>query len=240
VFKSYVLRWKDAFDTPVYGSRYGLNTSRWRSDTGTNWGPTYNAQYYGDLNDSYANCFWSGGNMVIEARKQTRGNSANTSARVTSVPRYSYGAVQVVAKLDALQSGVWPGIWLLGYPEASWPSCGELDMMEWFGDSSDSHGYSALHSNPTTKNNIDSGAPVTQYNIYWVEWRSNFIEFKVNGIRRAYYTPSTFGSGFSNFAAPQKLILNIALNTGQISWMPRVASSFVRARLYVSRVDWFY
>lgn len=89
-----------------------------------------------------------GGNLVIEARQEQRLNpnfvaesnswklnrerAEYTSSLIKTKEKFDfqYGRVEVRAKIPT-SGGVWPAIWLLG-SNRSWPSCGEIDMMEYY------------------------------------------------------------------------------------------------------------
>ena len=64
--------------------------------------------------------------------QQSRKEAHYTSASLTTRKSFNfrYGRVEVRAKIPTA-SGSWPAIWLLGN-RWSWPSCGEIDMMEYY------------------------------------------------------------------------------------------------------------
>ena len=72
--------------------------------------------------------------LVLEAKKQTVGNSEFTSGKVTTENKVAikYGVVEVRMKAPDVANGLWPAAWLLGinHREVGWPYCGEIDMME--------------------------------------------------------------------------------------------------------------
>ena len=61
-------------------------------------------------------------------RKQAEYTSACLTTRESF--RFKYGRVEVRAMIPTA-SGSWPAIWLLGN-QWGWPSCGEIDMMEYY------------------------------------------------------------------------------------------------------------
>lgn len=96
------------------------------------------------------NAYCKDGCLVIEARKEKR-HYANpnyramsgdwaakrkkieyTSASINTAGKqeFLYGRVEVRAKIPT-RSGAWPAIWLLG-SGVDWPSCGEIDIMEFY------------------------------------------------------------------------------------------------------------
>lgn len=72
------------------------------------------------------------GNLAITARRETDGRI--TSARIITKHRVTarYGRVEARIKVPA-EAGTWPAFWMLGHDidEVGWPSCGEIDVMEY-------------------------------------------------------------------------------------------------------------
>ena len=79
-----------------------------------------------------------------------------TSARLNSKVSFTYGTVEVRAKMPQ-QSGMWPAIWTLGTDtsetgvhdfevesKVAWPRCGEIDITEQYGIGTESQ--SAMHA----------------------------------------------------------------------------------------------
>lgn len=94
------------------------------------------------------NAYCHGGHLIIEARKEHRPNPAYrknsrhwgarreyiecTSSSVTTEGKheFQYGRFEVRARIP-VGKGAWPAIWLLG-TDMEWPSCGEIDVMEYY------------------------------------------------------------------------------------------------------------
>ena len=96
------------------------------------------------------NAFCKNGCLVIEARREKKENPMYssqarrndwrksreyieyTSASLTTRKSFSftYGRMEVKAKIPTA-GGAWPAIWLLG-KGMEWPSCGEIDVMEYY------------------------------------------------------------------------------------------------------------
>jgi beta-glucanase (GH16 family) len=94
------------------------------------------------------NAFQEDGLLVIEARREQRPNPTYrpngrhwgqqrdsihyTSACLTTQGKYSfcYGRLEVCARIPTA-GGSWPAIWTLG-SSMQWPSCGEIDVMEYY------------------------------------------------------------------------------------------------------------
>src|ERR1035438_10186336 len=131
------LVWSDEFNGAA-GSP--PDPTKWNYDLGGGgWGNGEAETYTNSPN----NVFQDGnGNLVIRAIRDASGNY--TSARLqTGAPgastqtadnNWQYGLVVARIKLPFGQ-GVWPAFWMLGEDIAtvSWPTCGEVDIMENFG-----------------------------------------------------------------------------------------------------------
>jgi len=70
---------------------------------------------------------------VLKITARSDGSGGYTSARIKSenLFEFTYGTVEVRAKLPSAQ-GTWPAIWMLGanFEQVGWPNCGEIDIME--------------------------------------------------------------------------------------------------------------
>ncbi|MBT5734813.1 family 16 glycosylhydrolase, partial [bacterium] len=133
--------------------------------------------------------------------------------------------------------GTWPAIWMLGqnisevgaywqtqgYGTTSWPHCGEIDIMEHWGDNQN-YVQSALHTPSSYGATINHGGQnipnaSNQFNIYALEWTSEQMVFSVNGNVHYTYKPDFQNSETWPFDAPQYLLMNIAIE-------PSIASNF--------------
>lgn len=85
------------------------------------------------LSDTTKNPFYS----PLSSDKNKKKKFTHTSASMQSVPRFHFGIWETCAKLP-IGSGYWPAIWGTGNTKG-WPSAGELDIMEYYGD--------AIHAN---------------------------------------------------------------------------------------------
>lgn len=94
------------------------------------------------------NAWCEDGKLIIEARKDDRANpmyekGSNDWAKKRQRIRYTsscltthgnfdfqYGRLEVKARIP-VAGGAWPAIWTLG-KKMEWPSCGEIDIMEYY------------------------------------------------------------------------------------------------------------
>jgi beta-glucanase (GH16 family) len=140
-----------------------------------------------------ANSTQMGGNLVITALKQSKGNQAYTSARLNTLNHYSvpYGRVEARAKMPAGQ-GIWPAFWMLGDNKfnagVGWPKCGEIDIMETIGtDIQTNHG--SLHGPTTGGSNYTITGTVQLpnkpsladgFHVYATEWAMGSVKFFID------------------------------------------------------------
>ena len=131
------LVWSEEFDTDG-----PYNAEVWEPERG--FVRNHEDQWYQGENARQEN-----GCLIIEARREHRENPLfkqrgrrdwrterefidYTSASLTTRRSFSflYGRLEVRAKIPTA-SGAWPAIWLLG-KDMPWPSCGEIDVMEYY------------------------------------------------------------------------------------------------------------
>lgn len=133
------LAWSDEFDGAA-GSPADPGT--WRAETGGGGWGNEELQYYTDGSENA--CHDGAGHLAIvvqrpgpHVRDGRYGGRRFTSARLISKNRVAlrYGLVQARIRIPHGR-GMWPGFWMLGQDidEAGWPQCGEIDVMENFGD----------------------------------------------------------------------------------------------------------
>jgi len=229
------LVWSDEFDT-----NGAVDNTKWHHQTfGPNGGKWFNGeeQHYTDRTD---NSRVENGNLIITAKKETRSQNGvtlnYTSARLNSKYAFTYGRVDVRAKLP-FGDGTWPAIWTLGkniseqgawfqtqgFGSVSWPDCGELDIME--------HGLhatnvvsSAIHTRSSFGATVNTSTKAladvaNDWHVYSMNWSPNKIVFMVDGVGYySYNKPANFvdsnNDGINDawpFDEDQFLLLNVAL-----------------------------
>ena len=181
--------------------------------------------------------------MLFRSQGQTK---EYTSARLNSKYALTYGKVEVRAKLPE-GIGTWPAIWMLGqninelgaywqtqgYGTTSWPSCGEIDIMEHWG-ANQNYVQSALHTPSSYGGTINHGGQyisnaTTQFNIYTLEWTPEHMIFSVNEYVHYTYNPETQNSETWPFDTPQYLLINIAIEQS-------IESSFTETEMEIDYV----
>ena len=102
---------------------------------------------------------------------------------------FQYGKVEVRAKFDSVQ-GVWPAIWMLPTTANTWPSLGEIDILEHLNyegfarqtlhykanDGSNASSYTA-----TQKGTYTSVEDKADWHTYGMEWTADAITFTMDG-----------------------------------------------------------
>lgn len=221
------LVWSDEFN----GSG-AIDTSNWFHQTqlpnGESW---YNdeIQHYTNRTD---NSNVSGGNLNIIAKKEVFTDQGHTkqytSARLNSKFAFTYGRVEVRAKLPT-GVGTWPAIWLLGrnvnepgaywetqgYGAVGWPACGEIDIMEHWGNNQN-YVSSAVHTPSSSGATINYGGQTipsasTAFHIYALEWTEEKMVFSVDDVVHYTYNPALKNADTWPFDNDQYIILNIAI-----------------------------
>jgi beta-glucanase (GH16 family) len=97
--------------------------------------------------------------------------------------RFRYGSAAARIKLP-VGPGVWPAFWMLG--DAPWPGSGEIDVMEYVGDSDWTscaiHGpdYSG-EAGLVNKRFFSGGGDAAGWHIYAVDWAPDAIVFRIDG-----------------------------------------------------------
>ncbi len=214
------LVWSDDF-TNADGS--SPDPAKWGYDIGNGdngWG---NAQLEYDTSRTN-NIRIQGGNLVIEADQESYGGFDYTSGRMNTKGKWSwtYGRIEARIKIPRGQ-GIWPAFWMLGanIDPVGWPTCGEIDIMENIGKTSDQgtdHG--TMHGPGYSGGNgiggtytLPGGAKLSDdFHIYAIEWTTNQIKWYLDNNLFFTATPASLPAGTTwVFTAPQFIILNVAV-----------------------------
>jgi beta-glucanase (GH16 family) len=222
------LVWSDEFNT-----NGAVNATKWHHQTqipnGGNW-HNGEEQHYTNL---ISNSFVENGVLKIVAKRQVFDDQGVikqfTSARLNSKFAYTYGRVDIRAKVPTNQ-GTWPALWLLGknitepggffaatHGTTPWPACGEIDIME-HGITPDRPGYvqSAIHTPSSSGATINHGDTIannlgTDFHVYSMNWSPFQITFLLDGVQFYFYNPAVKNANNWPFTADQYLLLNIAM-----------------------------
>jgi beta-glucanase (GH16 family) len=239
------LVWFDEFN-----NNGDLDSSKWFRQTKL---PNGDSWYNGEIQhytSQLSNSFVEDGNLKIVAKKENFTDQGKTklytSARLNSKFAFTYGRVEVKAKLPT-GVGTWPAVWMLGkninepgaywenkgFGTENWPACGEIDIMEHWGDNQN-FVQSAMHTPSSFGNTVNKGGRVistasTAFHVYSLEWGPDKMDFAVDGIIHYTYKPSVFNNSTWPFNAAQYLILNIAIQ-------PNIAANFTQGAMDIDYV----
>jgi beta-glucanase (GH16 family) len=206
-------QWSDEFN-----GTGAVDSSTWTYDVGGGGWGNAELEYY---QSGTANASQSGGFLRIQARQESVGGMAYTSARIkTQGIRTFQQGQKVEARLRVpTGQGTWPAFWALGanITTVPWPGCGEIDIMEhvnllpnnvgtihWIDNNGINASYTAAQ--PAVANFAD-------WNNYGIEWNSSLIRWTLNG---AYVGDANIAgaiNGTDEFGAgkPFFVIMNVAV-----------------------------
>jgi len=239
------LVWSDEFDEAG-----GVDPVNWFHQTQL---PQGGSWYNGEVQhytDRLANSFVENGVLNILARKETFTDQGHTkqytSARLNSKFAFTYGKVEIRAKLPS-GIGTWPAIWMLGrninedgaywdnqgFDTTPWPACGEIDIMEHWGDNQN-YVQSATHTPSSFGGTINHGGQTIStasiaFHTYTLEWTQDHLKFSVDGVEHYTYNPVVKNADTWPFDKEQYLLLNIAVQ-------PSISSNFIRSAMIIDYV----
>jgi len=224
------LVWSDEFD-----GTGALDPEKWFHQTqlppgGSWWGGII--QHYTNREE---NSFQENGYLNLVAKKEVFNDQGEikqyTSARLNSKFAFTYGRVEVKAKLPE-GAGTWPAIWMLnknidedgaywdiqGFGTVNWPYCGEIDIVEHWGKHQD-YVSSALHNGSSYGDKVKNlgGQKIEDasntFHIYTLEWTKEKMIFSVDDIAHFQYKPPIKNSDTWPYDSDYYLILNIAIES---------------------------
>jgi len=212
VLKPYQLVWSDEFDTDG-----APDTSKWGYDVGGNGWGNNELEYY--TNADTGNARVRGGNLIIEARKESLGGRNYTSARLLTKNKaeWTYGKFEIRARIPK-GIGTWPAIWMLSATNPLvWPDDGELDIMEEVGFNANVIYGTAHNKMYNGANGLQKGSFVSvadaqdSFHVYTLEWTTSQVIWSIDST--VYYTYSDPGYGFNAWPYSSNffMILNIAI-----------------------------
>lgn len=198
-------------------------------------------QYYTDRPE---NVRVENGMLVITALEESFNGSNYTSARMTTQNLFEqqYGRFEARIRLP-WGKGIWPAFWLLGNncDENPWPQCGEIDIMEYLGDSptvvfGTVHGPEYAGANSISKEyELENDRFDTDFHVFGIEWSPNRINYYVDDVLYQSITPETIseetnGAGEWVFNRPFYIIINMAVG-GNLPGSPNANTVFPQRML---------
>ena len=243
------------FDTLVWSDEFNVNgsvdTNNWFHQTllpnnGQSW---FNGEVQHYTNRD-TNSSVSGGKLYLTALKETftdQGVTKDyTSARLNSKFAFTYGRVEIRAQLPT-GIGTWPALWMLGqnitetgaywqtkgFGTTGWPACGEVDIMEHWGDNQN-YISSAMHTPSSYGGTQNKGSQYitgvsTGFKTYAVEWTPTKMVFSVDSVVHYTYEPATRDANTWPFDDPQYLLFNVAIQSS-------ITASFTQSPMIVDYI----
>jgi hypothetical protein len=204
----WTLVWADEFNGTA------LDTTKWNIEVNGNGGGNNELQYYTARPE---NVRVTGGELVIEARREAYMGKQYTSGRITTQNKASwqYGRMEARMKIPT-GKGTWPAFWMLGnsISTVGWPASGEIDIMEHVNTEPYVHG--TIHWSNQNNAYANYGGPsgsldFSQYHVYAVEWDASTIRWYVDGVNFHEVNIAGGINGTSEFHAPYFLLFNLAI-----------------------------
>ena len=182
-------------------------------------------QWYQEDNATVKN-----GILTIEARYNKDAEHTITSSSINTRGHFSflYGQLEVRAKIPAIM-GSWPAIWTLG-SKYEWPSCGEIDVMEYYQIKGIPHilanaawggsqKWQAIWNSKTIpfSHFLEKDAEwADKFHIWLMDWTENYIRIYLDGelLNDIDITNTINGARGGNenpFHTPQYILLNLAI-----------------------------
>lgn len=229
-YAGYKLAWADEFQTET------LDASAWTHETGGGGWGNNELQYYREDNTSFAE-----GKMIITAKKQNFGNNQYTSSRIITKGKkfFKFGRIDIRAALPK-GKGLWPALWMLGtnIDAVSWPSCGEIDIMELTGDLPN-RVLSTVHYGPNVaghqfKSNskyLSGGKNFhDEFHVFSINWEVDKMEFMIDNEIYHTITPANLGTAAYPFNKNFFFIFNVAVG-GNLPGNPDSSSPFPQSMI---------
>ncbi|MEO0554950.1 MAG: family 16 glycosylhydrolase [Bacteroidota bacterium] len=249
----------EEFDDPVYDSLVWadefdgdgeINISKWHHQTQLpNGGSWYNneIQHY---TNRIENSFVSDGMLKIVAKNEAFTDQGftkqYTSARLNAKYAFKYGRVEIRAKMP-FGVGTWPALWMLGknineaggywdnqgFGTTGWPQCGEIDIMEHWGDNQN-YIASATHTPSSFGDTFNKGGRTiptvsSEFHVYSLDWYEKRLVFSVDDVIHYTYKPGALNADTWPFDAEFYLLFNVAI-------LPNIDASFIESALEVDYV----
>jgi beta-glucanase (GH16 family) len=246
------------FNTLVWSDEFNkdgaVNSEKWFHQTqlppGGNW--------YGGLIQHYTNrkknSFVKNGLLNLVAKKEQFDHQDEikeyTSARLNSKFSFTYGRVEIRAKLPR-GIGTWPAIWMLsksinedgaywdnkGFGKTNWPNCGEIDILEHWGENQNEI-QSAVHTASSFGYYVkNKGGQIVsevsnQFHRYTLVWTKEKIIFDIDGIEHYRYNPTLKNDDTWPFDSDYYFLMNIAIE-------PNIDSNFIESTMEVDYIRVF-
>lgn len=214
-YEGYKLVWSDEFNSPSISEDWTFEIGDGCPEL-CGWG-NQELEYYKKENTSIVD-----GNLVITAKRESMGGKQYTSSRLITKGKqsFTYGRIDIRALLPKGQ-GLWPALWMLGenIDEVSWPKCGEIDIMEMVGGSTEDrdrtiHGTvhwdnAGSYANYGGSTKLSTGIFNDEFHVFSIEWDPGKIVWLLDG--EEYHVIDITPAGLEEFHKPMFFIFNVAV-----------------------------
>ncbi len=225
-YDGYTLKWEDNFDES------DLNRNYWNVELHD---PGWVNEEWQSYVDSSENIYIEDGSLVLKPVKKVdeNGNATYTSGRVNTQGKrdFTYGLFEARVKVPT-GKGYLPAFWLMATDEnlyGQWPRCGEIDIMEVMGDSTDTaHGtvhYGNPHSQSQGTYKLTEGTFADEYHTFALEWEPGRLRWYIDGMlyhEENDWHSTTEGQGTVTYPAPFDqpfyVILNLAIGGSWVGY----------------------
>lgn len=234
----YRLVWNDEFETPgrpdpanwVY--EYGfVRNKEWQWYQSDNATVTEDGVLQITARTEDRPCPWYEKGSKDWRHSRPRIECTSACVKTLGLHEFLYGRILVRARIPAAR-GSWPAIWMLGSKEEyGWPSCGELDIMEFYepqgvrsilanacwGDDKGGSVWNTMKV-PFTHFTEKDSLWATRFHVWRTDWDENHIRIYLddellNEIDLSKTVNGKHGHGDNPFHQPMHLLLNMAMGS---------------------------
>jgi len=150
-----------------------LDNTKWRINYGGHGFGNNELQYY---KNDHSNYYIDNLGLHIVSKKEKYDKNEYTSCKISSIDTFMYGKISFEIILPKYY-GSWPAIWMLSptIKDVGWPSCGEIDLMEYalkypnklhFSLHSKYHNHKNNTHRTYVLDNVDVNQPI-KIDVYW-------------------------------------------------------------------------
>lgn len=214
-YAGYKLVWADEFNSSSLSEDWTFELGDGCPDL-CGWG-NQELEYYKKENTSLAD-----GKLIITAKRESVSGKQYTSSRLITKGKksFTYGRIDIRAILPKGQ-GLWPALWMLGenIDEVSWPKCGEIDIMELIGGSTEDrdktiHGTvhwdnAGSYANYGGSTKLSTGIFNDEYHVFSINWDPQKIVWLLDGVE--FHVIDITPAGLDEFHKPMFFIFNVAV-----------------------------
>jgi hypothetical protein len=181
------------------------------------------------------------GNAVLEA---IQNGSTVYSGRFTSRTKFNmkYGWCAARIKFPKAGKSWFPAFWMLHQGYNTNPNYGEIDIMEFFGDTTkySTHIYikdSTLQSDKPVPANQSGGNAGDGYHTYWMQWEADRLQIGVDDLVMGDWGPTSVPAGAWDSVITQQPFYFIANFAVHPSYLPAPLPTDFPARMLI---DWIW